>query len=54
LPQEPPPPPSQASVAAELVAKSVSEMKIEIAKLAGTTHDQLKLDEEKLKLKEVS
>jgi hypothetical protein len=49
----PPPPPSQVSIAAELVAKSVSEMKFEIAKLAGTTQGQLKLDEEKLKLEEV-
>jgi hypothetical protein len=48
-----PPPPSQVSIAAELVAKSVSEMKFEIARLAGTTQDQLKLDEEKLKLEEV-
>jgi hypothetical protein len=49
----PAPPPSQVSVAAEIVAKSVSEIKSEIAKLAGTTQDQLKLDEEKLKLEEV-
>jgi hypothetical protein len=46
-------PPSQFSVAAELVAKSVSEIKNEIAKLAGTTQDQLRLDEDKLKLEEV-
>ncbi len=39
-----PPPPSQVSIAAELVAKSVFEMKFEIARLAGTTQDQLKLD----------
>ncbi len=51
----PPPPPSQVSLAAELVAKSVlSEIKIEIAKLAGTTQDQLKLDEDKLNLEEVN
>jgi hypothetical protein len=49
----PPPPASQVSVAAEL-AKSVIKTKAEIAKLAGSTQDQLKLlDENKLKLEEV-
>ncbi len=49
----PPPPLSQVSLEAELVAKFVSEIKNEIAKLAGTTQDQLKLDKDKLKLEEV-